>query len=48
MCVDMTCHSKEGVAAKLSRLENKERPHEHISRPSLFTGVRDKNSKMLT
>jgi hypothetical protein len=39
MCVDITCHSKEGATAKLSRLENKERPREHISRPSLFTGV---------
>jgi hypothetical protein len=39
MCVDITCHSKEGAAAKFTRLENKERPHEHTSRPSLFTGV---------
>jgi len=39
MCVDITCHSKEDAAAKLSRSENKEAPHEHISRPSLFTGV---------
>jgi hypothetical protein len=37
MCVDITCHLKEGAAAKLSRLENKEAPHEHISRPLLLT-----------
>jgi hypothetical protein len=39
MCVDIICHSKEGAAAKLSQLENKEAPHEHISHPLLVTGV---------